>query len=143
MSLPEEAKEFYTERKQWIPFIGFFVLAILICGLGLYLTSDSLVETPKADKYGQQSANSHTESVVAETEANTIDLEVKKINTERLRAKKEEARKAKAADKQKKALDKRKKEYEVIRKKDVVVSGDDLDDRKRKLLAKLREQQKH
>lgn len=121
------------ERHKHAIQIGLTLLAVVMIGLLFaYCSSSSEVQTDKADKYAQQSANSHVESVQAETNANVIAEQIEAVSEDREEAKKQYAKAKKKISKV---------QYEKIVNQPVVIDTNDLDARERKLLARLRKQQ--
>lgn len=110
-----------------IGLVGF----ILICIVGMYCSSSSETNTRKADRHAVNANTAHQESIVHEKEAEVLAEEGRAIEKERIQA-------TKTYQKSKPGKVDRSK-YEKVTKEPVVISGDDLDARERKLLARLKE----
>lgn len=120
--------------------IGLGIAGMLVVALiGLYLTSDTLTDTRKADKLADASSASHTESLISETQADAVAAQVEAKEAERVEALRELSISRETTLRQKEELQTLRSKYDAIRKNKPVISDDNLTDRERKLLTELRE----
>ncbi len=122
--------EFLKTHKVAIQIGGFIAVALVVCLLGLYLTSSSKVSVPKADQQANIAAQANANSEVHLTEANSLANQANQaqtdVNTSRVDYKQ-------ASDKAR-----QRKRYDEVRKDPVTVSDRDLDKREHDVLTKLR-----
>jgi preprotein translocase subunit SecF len=131
-------RNYYEWHKKEIWIGGVIVFMLIVCVVGIYLNSSSLVSTPKADEFGRQSAEAHTESVAKEAEADAIAEQIEQVEGERQKQKQRVESSRSRLQTSRDKLNKSKENYEKVVSQPVAVSDDDLDARERKLYADLK-----
>jgi hypothetical protein len=118
-------------------------LLVLAGGVVLlaWVTASSEVAVPAAEQHEVNANVAHQDSLTKEADANTTNEKFLEGETERKELKKRYERATEESKIANKKLEAIKKDYDKVRNSKVVVSGDALDPRERKLLADLRELQ--
>lgn len=130
-------KDFLAKYKTPLRVVGGLVILVAVVLTFAWCSASSGDGVPKANEYNRQSANAEIESIKLEANANVAAAQIEVVEAKRQTALADANTAIAEKDKAVNNLRKRNDDYETFKKKGVVVSGDNLDARERKLLADL------